>query len=198
MPILTALKGGVHVVFTNYRQPKGLIMERPVLFQTAMVQAILKHRKTMTRRKRKLGNIGDVLWVRETFAWNSDYDEGICAIYKADDCHFDVKWKPSIFMPRQHSRLKLRLTDVRQEPLNYISETDAIKEGIYCLGHRQILIELPVYHWLNLKDYWTKGVTLADCFDHPIMAFSELWESINGKGSFNNDLVWVHEFSVER
>jgi hypothetical protein len=173
--------------------------ERPVLFQTPMVQAILKGRKTMTRRARKLGNVGDMLWVRETFAWNPDYIDGIQAIYKADDCHVDMKWKPSIFMPHSQCRLWLKLTDVRQEPLDMISVADIEKEGIYALGMRKTLITLPVFHWKSLKDYWTQGVTLEDCYDCPVLAFSELWDSINGKDSFDkNPLIWVHEFEVLR
>jgi hypothetical protein len=127
--------------------------------------------------------------------------DGVYPIYRADgaDESNDTKWKPSIFMPKRICRLRLKITAVRQERLLDISEDDALKEGIHCLGQRKTLLTMPVYHWLPLKDYWTRGVTLADCFDMPREAFAELWNQINGKDSFyENPLVWVHEFTVEK
>ena len=110
--------------------------ERPILFSGAMVRAVLSGAKTQTRRVRKLlgpcphGQPGDLLWVRET--WCDGYPDTADpylyrATYEGGASH---KWKPSIFMPRGASRLTLRLTDVRTEPLHRLTEADAHAEGV--------------------------------------------------------------------
>lgn len=182
--------------------------ERPILFSTEMVKAILEGRKTQTRRvvkkqphgagewvrqlaswlfpnvnpyiklKCPYGQPGDRLWVRETFlverSQHKDFYE-----YKADYSNTfagDVCWKPSIFMPREACRILLEVTDVRVERLQDISEEDAIAEGI----------SLPNYAEQAIKDIF---------FPEPSAIYSELWESINGKGSWDkNPWVWVIEF----
>jgi len=125
---------------------------RPILFSTDMVQAILAGKKTQTRRIVKsrhflkncpYGQPGDQLWVRETFKTVEKpiRDSGSGAImaydtpeyiYKADKLpHIQklIKWKPSIFMPREASRITLEITDIRVEKLHNITEEDAIAEG---------------------------------------------------------------------
>lgn len=82
--------------------------ERPVLFSTPMVIALLSGNKTMTRRTRKLGEVGDMLWVRETFfpihAEGNPNNRIIEVDYKAGYVHgtrlgdsigIKKKWKPS-------------------------------------------------------------------------------------------------------
>lgn len=81
---------------------------------------------------------GDVLYVRETWAEVPDlFGEFPQPIYKADikddhdyDLLGEVKWHPSIHMPREAARIFLRVTDVRVERLQDITEDQTIKEGI--------------------------------------------------------------------
>jgi uncharacterized protein YqfB (UPF0267 family) len=83
--------------------------------------------------------IGDTLWVRET--WSTEYD-GVHDdngygryVYKADGKTVDVyegssnRWYPSIHMPREAARLFLKVTDVTVERLNDITEEQAKCEG---------------------------------------------------------------------
>lgn len=60
--------------------------------------------------------------------------------YKADGNHEKLdelvgasffKWRPSIHMPKEAARLFLRVTDVRVERLQDITDAGAIAEGIY-------------------------------------------------------------------
>jgi hypothetical protein len=164
---------------------------RPILFSTPMLQAILEGRKTMTRRLVKdpikqwaidgekneqymnrlstqsPNQIGDILWVRETFNtnWNNT---GF--IYRADE-QYPAKntnfWKPCLFMPKQACRIWLEVTNVRLERLQDISEMDAIAEGVIRLNEDDI----------------------------PTYLFQKLWQSINGANSWEEDpWVWVYEF----
>ena len=162
--------------------------ERPIIFSSPMVRAILDGRKTQTRRdiKEKLmcgedahvnncqyGKPGDRLWVRETFCYHDDLAR---YLYKADGVT-GVKWKPSIFMPRIASRIMLEITGIRVERLQDISEEDAIAEGV---------------------DGENEAAKIgAEWYEKPKRAYRRLWKSINGTGSWDlNPFVWVIEFMV--
>ncbi len=82
---------------------------------------------------------GDRLWVRETWARPGDEEN----IYRADKWAADlvakwaedpnypqVKWTPSIHMPRWACRLVLPLVSVRVERVQGITEEDAKAEGV--------------------------------------------------------------------
>lgn len=185
--------------------------ERPILYSTPMVQALLDDSKTMTRRIVKgaalqwlnegftpeyiadegnssicpYGKIGDVLWVRET--WRSiEQDFGAPRYeYKATEkININEKWRPSIFMPKSACRIRLEITDIRVERLQDISEEDAKNEGAY----RGILRDGPntekgQFHLeFNVHGYYKTG-------------FEFIWKVINGKESWNaNPWVWVISF----
>jgi hypothetical protein len=152
------------------------------------------------------GAVGDVLWVRETWALAVGKDEvspdekkGAVEIqedryivFKADStCEINPLhpewgkklWKPSLYMPKSACRLFLRITDIRVERLNDISEEDAVAEGIEIIHSS----EVPVFRKYNLKE--KLGTT------NPVLSFQTLWESINGKGCWDiNPWVWVVSF----
>lgn len=76
--------------------------------------------------------VGDKLYVREACAvdgarvwYRVDHDEA-----EAYGPRVDVRWRPSIHMPRSASRLWLTVTEVRVERLRDISGGDAVAEGI--------------------------------------------------------------------
>lgn len=119
------------------------------------------------------GEPGDRLWVRETFApcLGGPEANGNPTLYRADqrDGYGELRWKPSIFMPRWASRITLELDAVRVERLQEISESDAIEEGI---------------QW----DEWSHDY---------VGAYRELWDSLNAKrglGWSRNPFVWVLSF----
>ena len=69
---------------------------------------------------------GDILYVRETWAESA---EGYA--YKADfDGAEGWGWRPSIHMPKEAARIFLRVTDVRVERLQEITEDGVIAEGV--------------------------------------------------------------------
>ncbi|HAD11861.1 MAG TPA: hypothetical protein DCF33_05410 [Saprospirales bacterium] len=155
------------------------------------------------------GQPGDRLWVRETFAevgcigkpidwfeyhYKADYTDGIYTGY-ADMC-FD-RWKPSIHMPREASRIMLEMTDVRVERLRDITDSDAISEGIE--SFRPVPGDGPPetrYRDYTAEEKFKHGKTVRK-YQHytPRPSFFSLWESINGKDSvISNPWVWVITF----
>lgn len=134
-----------------------------------------------------LYNIGDVLWGRETFCKSELdveskklYPELSDYIYRAGSDYINLKWKPSIFMPKEACRIFLKIIDIRVERLFDISEEESINEGVEkAFNNRE---------WKNYcvpQTYWT----------YAKLSFETLWISINGKASFNkNPWVWVIKF----
>lgn len=80
--------------------------------------------------------IGQVLYVRETYYKGMNhYSDGTVReheyFYKANDNdeYFIPRWYPSIHMPKEAARIFLRVTNVRIERLQEMSDEDAYKEG---------------------------------------------------------------------
>lgn len=71
---------------------------------------------------------GDILYVRET--WNKCGDGyRYKADWEKDDIADITKWRPSIHMPKEATRIWLKVTDVRVEQLQEITEEQAQAEG---------------------------------------------------------------------
>lgn len=139
-------------------------------------------------------SVGDVMWVRESFAQKKcpisgqeQYSGPGEYRYKSDWTDIGVywKWKPSIHMPKSAARLFYKITNIRVERLHDISAEDAVAEGI-------IVIEPDEAYY----DY--EGC--PGSFAGPRGSYFSLWTSINGRDSFNaNPYVWVYDFErVER
>lgn len=140
--------------------------------------------------KNTIGKPGDILWVRETWQYSDDLSEPFLYRQKYEDEHLpeyhnDMKWKPSIFMPKEACRIFLKIRSIRVERLQDITREDAIKEGLY-------------KEWDDTA-YWYKNYynTLPSMFKNPIASFVTLWKTINGVNSWNNN-PWVWVITFER
>lgn len=150
------------------------------------------------------GKPGDRLWVRETFACafgpnrdEADTPENYKFLYKADSqpCDLTGAWKPSIHMPRKASRITLELTDIRVEPLQRITEADAVAEGIDRPWRPE---GQALDYW---RDYSTPQSRVSDIQGviNARASFKTLWDIINAKRGFGweaNPWVWVIGFKV--
>lgn len=153
------------------------------------------------------GEVGDRLWVRETWRTDTVGDAGINGVrFRGDDAFVPIEptreaadawvdahengkhgamWRPSIFIKRWASRLTLTVESVRVEPLHAITEADALAEGMTYEG-----------------DELTKPTTFDGIRWEPIGArlkYVALWDSINGKRApwLSNPWVWVVAFARE-
>ena len=87
---------------------------------------------------------------------------------------FHMEWKLPDEMPRWASRIRLRITDIRVERLQDITEDDAKTEGVKPLDY-------AAHH-------------VADGCGARI-AFEQLWNKINGPGAwYENPWVWAISF----
>ena len=138
--------------------------------------------------KCRYGQVGDRLWVRETW-WTPphnkiDKNPAIVSykeiIYSSigGDATDRNRWYPSIFMPRWASRITLEITDIRVERLQEITEEDAKDEGI------KVIDKTPdgMYSPPNYPDIHRD-------------IFIGLWDSLNAKYRWeSNPFVWCISF----
>ena len=220
---------------------------KPILFNTEMVRAILDGRKSCTRRlvkpepqgyfevseeplyiydtDGKQGKItppyqpGDILYVRETFAWCPGWDCGMdteqgactdhiyhsekkeygCYMYRAscEDNEYPSAdtWHPSIHMPKEAAQIWLKVKNVRVEQLQEMKPVDVIKEGAYpdcwdCLN---------TYEESGSQCCYGTEEQCSQC-DGVMMEWEKLWNStikktdIDRYGWDANPWVWVIEF----
>jgi hypothetical protein len=208
------------------------LKEKPILFSTLMVQAILEDRKSKTRRvckpqpvinladKRQVAipvnrmhgmidtlgfcsvddyikhkahyQVGDIMYVLETWKCNSfnDKTKALAITFKAGGqaeawfydadryeqfkkFYFKKGWQSPYFMPQETARLFLRITEVRAEQLQDITEEDAQAEGVKAYGQNNC-----------------SGTSAR-------IAFAELWDGLNEKRGYGwreNPWVWVYTF----
>ena len=163
------------------------------------------------------GDVGDVLWVRESFRKYFHVDEN--GYTKFDDERIDfaadnpdpiylmdgdgfhevnkkgeemfVPWKPSIHMPKSACRIFLKKTATRVERLQDITEADAIAEGVLYYGE-----ESNDYKNYEYDDVYGDDLGLLTAKE----SFRSLWVKINSKESWEkNPWVWVNTFErIER
>lgn len=131
------------------------------------------------------GQAGDRLWVRETHrpVWGQTPGYLTGVDYRADprerwerlgdQIGTPLKWTPSLYMRREHSRILLEITSVRVERLQDIGVEDIEAEGVATSD------EVIMEHGCRAR----------------VLDYQRLWESINGAGSWGaNPWVWVVEF----
>ena len=181
--------------------------------------------------------VGDILYVRETWSFIScdkcidsvvhqdfspgcgipdkrkDYYKGECGcfIYRATEDAFSPlmrKWNPSIHMPKKLARIFLKVTDVRVERLQDITEEECYSEGfeVECPYEHRFWVGSP-YEDGYESMCWADG----DCNNPekwcdksiPELFGKKLWNSTIKKQDLDqygwkaNPWVWVIEFERE-
>ena len=138
--------------------------------------------------------VGDILYVRETWCQSTEIEPNYGKQqyhYKASPDDFIrqapegfIKWKPSIHMLKSAARIFLKVTDIKVQRLQDITEREVLKEGI------------RRYHFnMNIPDAYGDNLYT----DHKL-AFKELWDSTVNKKDIDvygwdaNPYVWTIEF----
>lgn len=127
--------------------------------------------------------VGDLLYVKETFAYDSTDGINFFYAYKTGNENYPLgssSWKSPLFMPKAAARIWLEITDVKVERVQNISEEDAIREGV--IQNR----DGSWHDYLEPERLWQ---------DAAKPSFQSLWYKINGEESWNsNPFVWAITF----
>lgn len=155
---------------------------------------------------------GDILYVRETwqeccrntihsqivhnkYCFKASVDNPIYGCIDRE-CGQICNWKPSIHMPKEAARIWLKVTDVRVERLQEMSDDDCVKEGI-----RAWTKDGKLYKYFPAdKEGDYPNCAWSECPRTPKEAMEKIWNSTIKKSDLNrygweaNPWVWVVEF----
>ena len=144
---------------------------------------------------------GDILYVRETwfkglkrYMYRADYSD--TEKFYRDGKEIEMKWHPSIHMPKEAARIWLKVTDVRVERLQDITEDETFEEGLdftppclHLTGENYCDIDGPCTSKIKYCDM-SSGELFGEVLWNPTIKKSVLdrygWDA--------NPWVWVIEF----
>lgn len=163
-----------------------------------LTQAVLEGRKTMTRRVVKgeipLGNwaetekyapyqVGDVVAIAQAYKdiYNDAYHIGLYGR--------TAGWTNKMYVAAYRMPYHIKITNIRVERLQDISDEDCLREGVY--------MDYDEYGGLYTTPYYDYPNNKHDGFDTPREAFAALIDKVSGRGTWDsNPLVWVYEFEL--
>jgi len=134
------------------------------------------------------GSPGDLLYVRESWANILPFSpstDGIIYYAERSDLTLaidlimgGVKWKPSIHLKKEHSRLWLTVNEISVERLHDLTEESAMAEGVSLGG----LLGFGKISEVSYRE-----------------GFFNIWIDINGSESLKkNPWLWVVKFSINK
>ena len=165
-----------------------------------LTQAVLDGRKTMTRRVVKgeipLGNweetekyapyqVGEVVAIAQSYKdiYNDAYHIGLYGR--------TAGWTNKMYVAAYRMPHHIKITNIRVEHLQDISDEDCWREGIY----KKKLEYTPSGYNPNRMYYTFDGI--GYCFNDARDAFAALIDKVSGRGTWDsNPLVWVYEFEL--
>ena len=136
---------------------------------------------------------GDILYLKEPY---HEFDDG-AYLYKygkeewlTDDESRRVKesitelkgWKNKLFMPESAARHFIKITDVRCEKLQEVSNSDCLKEGVF-------------KHISHARIYWKNGFD-GLMYNTQRHAYKALIDKISKDAWDDNPYVWVYSYKL--
>ena len=169
-----------------------------------LLKSVLNGKKTMTRRDAKLFNITTME------KWDKELTEGYkkkcieqLTKYKVNEVvaiaqsyqdagiiHLsnEAGWNNAMFTKTDLMPHHIKITNIRMERLQDISEEDCLKEGIYKVDFE--LKESGAYSF-RYEDKWYKQYKTAR------EAFADLIDKVSGRGTWEkNPWVFIYEFDL--
>lgn len=179
-----------------------------------LTQAVLEGRKTITRRAvpeellecitwYAQGDEADLIYrlianstyrVGEVIAIAQNYRDVYLnsgSIYKIGLFGRTAGWRNKMFVRANDMPHHIKITNIRVERLQDISDEDCWREGIY----KKNLEYTPSGYNPNRMYYTCDGI--GYCFNDARDAFAALIDKVSGKGTWeSNPMVWVYEFEL--
>lgn len=194
MTMVRAILDGRKSCTRRIVKPQQLVGLLPDKCKNGVPEEFLKEKKLMFKPYCNMTDIelintaykapyqrGDILYVRETwckglerYIYRADYSD--TEKFYRDGKEIEMKWHPSLHMPKDAARIFLRVTNVRVERLQEITTNQIEQEGV----------ETEYPHVLNGEE--------------KKYAFQNLWNSTIKKSDLDrygwdaNPYVWVIEF----
>ena len=95
-------------------------------------------------------------------------------------------WNNKMFVKSYACKHHIRITNIKVERLQEISDDDCLKEGIFEWNAGQKDIPFYSFSYADIPDYFS-----------PRDAFADLIDKVSGKGTWEeNPFVWVYEFKL--
>ena len=184
-----------------------------------LTQAVLEGRKTMTRRvanawERQDGTLSG--WMPG--AYKVGEDVAVAQPYKdiVENKHFinqclangevpsakkyDAGWNNKMFTSSYYMPHRIRITGIKVERLQDISEEDALREGVQMFDtpEGKVYVAGGVYVGEDARLKIAKGmINLAKPFGTAREAFAVLIDKVSGKGTWQrNPWVFAYEFEL--
>lgn len=177
-----------------------------------LTQAVLDGRKTMTRRivpdgtplgnweetvKKSRYKVGEVVAVAESYEAirNERYKDYCNDIYnpfgaKGPDLESEPGWTNKMFVRAELMPYRIKITNIKVERLQDISNEDCLKEGIKEKSRFPHKKSYPFY-FDGGKHGWDNS------YKTPRQAFAALIDKVCGRGTWNiNPYVFVYEFEL--
>lgn len=95
-------------------------------------------------------------------------------------------WNNKMFVKSYACKHNIKITNIKVERLQEISDDDCLKEGIFEWNAGQKDIPFYSFSYADIPDYFS-----------PRDAFADLIDKVSGKGTWEeNPFVWVYEFKL--
>lgn len=122
----------------------------------------------------------------ETGIWYNEFEDG-------SDITNHAGWINKMFVKAEYMPHQIRITGIRCERLQDISDEDCMKEGVLEHPYRGYMVDGIVYKNSKDKEYNDS----LQIFDTPREAFAVLIDKVSGRGTWaSNPWVVVYEFEL--
>lgn len=188
---------------------------KKIMFSDAfcLTQAVLSGEKTMTRRVLRdnvpLGNweetvkhlpykVGDIVAIAQPYKdiieCMAEYSDIIINADGSINREFKAGWTNKMFVRGNLMPHHIRITDIKLERLQDISEEDCLKEGIIFI--EPLFIGEDAYFFAVKRKVGRMYDNILKFFSSPQRAYADLIDKISGKGTWESN-PWVVAYSFE-